>query len=272
MASAMKDWDAAYSNMNHVAGSAALPGHWAAEASAYRAGHAGIETDIAYGPGDREQLDLVWPDGTPKGLAVFVHGGYWMRLSKSDWTQLAEGARAKGWAVAIPSYTLAPEARLSEITQQIAAAITKASEIVDGPLRLAGHSAGGHLVSRMICDPSPLSPAVLDRVEHVLSISGLHDLRPLMKTQMNETLNLTLDEARAESACLLEPVAGSSITAWVGGGELREFLRQAELLARLWDGLDAKTRLVVDGVHHHFSVIEGLKDPASPITIDFVGP
>lgn len=82
---------------------------------------------------------------------MFVHGGFWMRLDKSYWTDLAEGARDLGWAVCIPSYTLAPVARISEITKQIAAAIEKAGNLVGGPIRLVGHSAGGHLVTRMIC-------------------------------------------------------------------------------------------------------------------------
>lgn len=267
----MKDWDDAYANMAHIDGSAALPAHWAAEALAYRESGVKVDQDIAYGTAEREKLDLVWPDGAPKGLAVFVHGGYWMRLSKSDWTQFAEGARAQGWAVAVPSYTLAPEARLTQMTQQIAAAITKAAGMVDGPIRLTGHSAGGHLVSRMLCNPALLDQSVMDRLEHVVSISGLHDLRPLMKTEMNDTLHLDLAEARAESAALLEPIQNTRITAWVGGKERPEFIRQAELLANVWAGFDVETNLVIDGDHHHFSVIEALKSPDSALCAEWLG-
>ena len=266
-----RDWDDAFANMAHVAGSDALPAHWAGEAAAYRASGVNVEEDIAYGDAPREKLDIVWPETPPKGLAVFVHGGYWMRLCKSDWTQFAEGARARGWAVALPSYTLAPEARISEITRQISAAISVAAERVSGPVRLSGHSAGGHLVSRMICDDSPLAPDVVDRIEHVLSISGLHDLRPLLNTAMNDVLRLDMGEATAESAALHRPIGTASVTAWVGGGERPEFIRQSHLLAMMWDGLGADARPVIDSVHHHFSVIEGLKDPASAICQDFLG-
>lgn len=266
----MIDWDDAYANMAHIAGSAELPAHWAAEAAAYRASGVRCDLDTPYGTADREKFDLIWPDAAPKGLAMFIHGGYWMRLSKSDWTQYAEGARARGWAVALPSYTLAPEARLSDMTRQIAEAISKAAALVDGPIRLSGHSAGGHLVSRMLCDPPLLSPAVIDRIEHVVSISGLHDLRPLMKTQMNETLHLDLAEARAESAALLEPLPNSRLTAWVGGKERPEFIRQSELLTMAWSGFDVRTKCVVDGDHHHFSVIEGLKSPDSALCAEWL--
>ena len=263
-----RDWDDAYANMAYVAGSAELPAHWAAEAATYRASSVRVEEDIAYGDGDRERLDIVWPDGDPKGLAVFVHGGYWMRLCKSDWTQFAEGARALGWAVALPSYTLTPQARISRITQEIARAVDCAAARVAGPIRLAGHSAGGHLVSRLLCRDITLECA--SRIDHVLSISGLHDLRPLLRTQMNQTLQLDLAEARAESPALLEPRDGARVTAWVGGGERPEFIRQAQLIAGAWGGFDVSASAHVDGLHHHFSVIEGLKDPATEIVEHFV--
>lgn len=261
----MRDWDDAFNNMGHVEGSSALPGFWAARAAEYRAGPVQIETDIAYGARDREVFDLVLPEGVPKGLVVFVHGGFWMRLDKSYWTDLAEGARAQGWAVCIPSYTLTPEMPISGITRQIGQAIATAASRISGPIRLAGHSAGGHLVTRMLCSNSPLSGSVLKRIEYCLSISGLHDLRPLLNTAMNGTLGLTDDEAAAESPALLTPTQSTLLMCWVGGGERPEFIRQSKLLAMIWDGLNAQTALQIDSDHNHFSVLEGLKLPHSPI-------
>ncbi len=268
--SSRQDWDDAFANMAHVPGSEALPARWTDEALAYRSSGVRIE-EYAYGDHPRETMDIVWPDGPPKGLAVFVHGGYWMRLDKSFWTHLAEGARSKGWAVCLPSYTLTPEAHISQITTQIGTAITLAGATVEGPIRLAGHSAGGHLVSRMICDDSPLDADVTARIEHTLSISGLHDLRPLLHTALNETLQLDLSEASRESTALHMPNGFPNATAWVGGGERPEFIRQAELWTTLWNGLDASINCVVDGTHNHFTVIDGLRDSDADITIAFVG-
>jgi arylformamidase len=274
--SPLRDWDDAFANMKHVENSGELPGFWAARAAAYRAeletaGHR-LDTDIAYGGHPREKLDIVWPEGKPKGLAVFVHGGFWMRLEKAHWTDFAEGARAEGWAVCLPSYVLTPEARIHEITAQIGRAVTTAAGLVGGPIRLSGHSAGGHLATRMLCADSPLPGSVRARVVHALSISGLHDLRPLLHTEMNKTLNLDLDEARAESAVLAQPASATPLTCWVGGGERPEFIRQTRLMAEMWDGLDVPVRCEVEGNHNHFTILEGLKDPRSPITAAFVGP
>ncbi|SEQ52819.1 Acetyl esterase/lipase [Loktanella sp. DSM 29012] len=261
----IRDWDDAFANSAHIPGSETLPAQWAMAAATFRDSGVRIERDLPYAAAPRARYDLVWPKGTPRGLAVFVHGGYWLQTEKSDWTHLAAGAVAAGWAVCLPGYTLAPQARINEITSQVGAAISAAALRVDGPIRLAGHSAGGHLATRMICADSPLSSRVLDRVAHVTAISGLFDLRPLLRTAMNDRLCLDQAEAVAESPALLAPALAIPLTCWVGGGERPEFLRQSRLMAAIWDGLDVPTTLHIDDDHNHFSVIAGLDDPDSAL-------
>lgn len=266
------DWDDAYANRAHIPGADAIIATWAPSAEAFRQSLGSrARLDLAYGPAPRNRLDLFLPEGAPKGLAVFVHGGYWMAFDKSVWSHLAAGALAAGWAVALPSYTLAPEARIAAITREIAAAIGHAARLVAGPIRLAGHSAGGHLVTRMACADAPLDPAVRARLAHVLSISGLHDLRPLRATAMNGTLGLDAAEARAESAALLDPAPGTRLTAWVGAAERPEFLRQTDLLASAWALPGIATRAHHDPLRHHFDVIAGLADRLHPLTRAFTG-
>ena len=266
----IKDWDDAFANMAHIVGSEKLPQHWSDSAASYRVGGVNVDQNIAYGDHPRERFDLVWPEGTPKGLVVFIHGGFWMRLDKSYLTDFAEGARANGWAVCLPSYTLAPELRISQMVQQITVAIEVAALRVSGPIRISGHSAGGHLATRMICDDTSLSQATLDRVEAVQSISGLHDLRPLMQTKMNDILQLDEEEAKRESAILHRPVSAIPYTCWVGGGERPEFIRQSKAMAQIWSGLDTPSHCVVDGQHDHFTVIEGLRIADSEITLNLI--
>jgi hypothetical protein len=131
---------------------------------------------------------------------------------------------------------------------------------------LTGHSAGGHLASRMICADAPLPGPMQNRIRNVVSISGLHDLRPLMKARMNETLRLDEAEAVAESPALLRPMENARLTCWVGGGERGEFLRQNALLANIWTGLGAATACVVEPDRHHYSVIDGLADAGHALT------
>ena len=268
------DWDDAYANTVHIEDGALYPGQWAGRAEAFREtlrAEERAELDLVYGPAERERLDLFHPPGKAKGLAVFVHGGFWMAFDKSSWSHLAAGALAHGWAVAMPSYTLAPQARICEITRQVGAAVRFAAGRAAGPIRLAGHSAGGHLVTRMICEDTPLPDEVLARIEHVVSISGLHDLRPLMRTRMNQTLQLDEAEAAAESVALLRPAGQCAITCWVGSNERPEFVRQNDLLANIWTGLGAEIQSRHADGRHHFDVIEDLADPASALTQIFAG-
>ncbi len=255
------DWDDAYANGAHIADAAAYPGRWEKAAAAFRAGQDPALQDLAYGPGARNRFDLFLPDAPPAGLAVFVHGGYWMKFAPSFWSHLAAGPLRAGWAVAMPGYTLAPEARIARIGAEIAAAIGAAAARVPGPIRLTGHSAGGHLAARMACAGSPLAPDLQARLARVVSISGLHDLGPLARTAMNAGLHLDAAEIAAESPALLAPLPGVPATAWVGGDERPEFLRQARLLAEAWPDC---TLHVAPG-RHHFDVIDGLADPASPL-------
>ena len=265
----ISNWDDAYTNGAYIAGGERWPEAWVEPAAAFRAAAAAGERaklDIAYGDKPRNRFDLFAPAGAPKGLVVFIHGGFWLRFDKSYWSHLARGAVESGFAVAMPSYTLCPQIRISGIVREIGAAIETAAGMVGGPIHLTGHSAGGHLAARMISMTSPLPQDLRQRIGNVVSISGVHDLRPMLKTAMNATLALDYAEAMAESPAMLEPIEGCRITCWVGGAERSEFVRQNALLANAWIGLGAATAAVEEPDRHHYNVIDGLADPAHPLT------
>ncbi len=260
----IRDWDDAYENGGNIPGGAEYPGRWVAPAQAFRDA-ANARLGVAYGAGARHRYDLFLPEGTPRGLFVFVHGGYWMALDRSYWSHLAAGAVARGHACAIPSYDLCPEVSIARITALVGAAIDHAAAEISGPIVLSGHSAGGHLVASMMCHDSPLSMATRTRLRHVVSISGLHDLRPMLRTRRNETLRLDMASAEAGSPVLKRPLPGVRLTTWVGGGERQEFLRQSRIIADIWRGLGAATLDVVEPDRHHFNVIDGLAEAGSPL-------
>ncbi|RUM27114.1 alpha/beta hydrolase [Rhizobium vallis] len=265
------DWEDAFANAAYIDSGMDYPDRWERDAEAFRL-KANAELDLPYGAAPRERFDLFRPASEPRGLAVFVHGGYWLSFDQSSWSHLAEGALSSGWAVALPTYTLAPEARIHEITRSIGRAVTAAAKLVPGPIRLAGHSAGGHLVSRMVCDDTPLDEATADRITRVVSISGLHDLRPLQLHSMNAQLKLDEQEATSESAALRSPRPNTELVAWVGARERPEFLRQSALIAEAWRRKGSRADLVADPGRHHFDVIEGLADPNHPLTRAYIGP
>ena len=258
------DFDRAYSNGAFIPGAEAYPTRWAREAAAFRQARAGTsQLNIAYGPGARQRFDLFLPDGEPKGLLVFIHGGYWMAFGRESWSHLAAGAVARGFACAMPSYTLAPDARIGAMTIEVARAIETAAAMVPGPVVVTGHSAGGHLSARM----ASADIAINAPVRRVVPISPLADLEPLMVTEMNATLGIDAAEAAAESPARLPLRPGCEVHVWVGAQERPAFLWQARLLSEEWNC----PWTAAPGCHH-FDVIDGLADPASALTEACLGP
>ncbi|MEM7471455.1 MAG: alpha/beta hydrolase [Pseudomonadota bacterium] len=262
----MIDWTDAFDNSGYVPGADDLIALWAQEAEVFRASlGARAQCDLPYGGGARERLDLFLPKGKAQGLVVFIHGGYWHRLDRSYFSQFARGPLAQGWAVAMPSYPLAPDARIPEITQSVCLAVGHAAGLQPGPIRLFGHSAGGHLAARMACE-GVLPDAVAERLARVVSVSGIHMLEPLTLAEMNDTLNLTPETARAESPALLDPIKTCPFSIWVGANERPELIRQTRLLAEAWSLKDVEIASEYERGRDHFDVIASLKDPDGALT------
>jgi acetyl esterase/lipase len=251
------DPDRAYDNGGFIDGAAGYPPRWMAAAAAFRDRlGARAECDLVYGDGPRQRFDLFRPEGAARGLLVFIHGGYWKAFGRETWSHLAAGALARGWACAMPSYTLAPEARLSEITVEVGRAVDAAAALIGGPVVVTGHSAGGHLSARMGCAGAPLAT----RVARVVPISPLADLAPLRATTINEALRIDADEALRESPARLARAEGVEAHVWVGAMERPAFLWQARLLSEEW----GCPWSLAPG-KHHFNVIDDLADPGSAL-------
>lgn len=256
----MKPLDDAYANGAYIAGAETFPPKWERQASAFRAAlGARAEIGVAYGASDRQLFDFFNAQGRAKGTVVFVHGGYWKAFDRSIWSHLATGALAAGWSVAMPGYDLCPQVRISQITSQIALALTQIARRDTGPLVLTGHSAGGHLVSRML-DPAVLPAEVRQRIRRAAPISPVADLAPLLETSMNDILRLHPDEAAAESPTHMAPPQDVDVKIWVGAKERPAFLQQSQALAQAWG-----VGQVIVPEKHHFDIIDALEDPHSDL-------
>ncbi len=258
------DWDDAYSNIAHIPGGEDFIPRWEDDAAAFRK-QVICDLDVAYGSGDREKYDLFHPSGPSKGLLFFVHGGYWLRFDKSLWSHFATGALAKDYHVCMPSYPLCPDVEIGDILVSARSALEQCASQVSGPIYLCGHSAGGQIVTMLTCTNHGPVTSVAERIERTVSIAGVHDLRPLLNTELNERLKLTPQKATQWSPALSQPAENADVVCWVGIDERPEFIRQNQLLSNIWIGLGSVTSCVEEAGRHHFDVIDGLRDPHSPL-------
>ena len=133
-------------------------------------------------------------------------------------------------------------------------------------LYASGHSAGGHLSAMLMCAQWPAFDQQLpkDLWKGGLAISGIYDLRPLVGVDWLN-VDLRLDEAAALklSPAFLPPATRAPVMTCVGGDESSEFLRQNALLGERWKSAFAGD-IPMPGTHH-FSVVDGLAEPASAL-------
>ena len=252
------DLQAEYDNGAKVPTYPAIAERWLREAAAFRATHQDAELDIAYGPTERQALDLFWPGTARDGpVAVFVHGGYWQRSHRHAFSHLAQGLLAHGVAVAMPSYDLCPTVTLAALVDQLRDALAFLHRRLGGRFLVTGHSAGGHLAAMLMATDWAAHGAPGDLVPAAMPISGLFDLPPLTHTTVNTALGLDEAEARRLSPLSLPP-PGGRLHAWVGGEEGTEYTRQSRSIAEAWAG----TWTSLPGMHH-FSIVEELQNPHS---------
>ncbi len=262
----VKNWSDAFANAVYIEGAEEYPKRWSDKAMAFRqclVEKHRAKLNIQYSEEPRNLYDLFMPENDPIGLVIFVHGGFWRTFDKDSWSHLAIGSIDRGYAVAIVSYTLCPEAGIADITREISQAVTTIADTLSGPIHLLGHSAGGHLICRMLCLDVSLGDSVNQRIKKCVSISGVHDLRPLIHTEMNCDLGIDLLCAQAESPVLLPPREKIDLCCWVGADERSEFIRQSRLLADMWCGFDVTVDVQIEPGMHHFNVIDGMCDARS---------
>jgi acetyl esterase/lipase len=247
--------DKAYDNTNAVADSGARREGWIERSDRFRAKHA-ESLDLAYGPLPRNKLDLFRCGAARAPLFAFIHGGYWQRNAKETFACMAAGPLANGMDVAFLGYTLAPEATLSAIVEEIAEAVRWLRR--EGPrhgvaqdrLVVSGWSAGGHLTATTLA---------MDEVDAGLAISGIYDVEPCRLNYLNEKLNLTAEEAARTSPLLHLPTRSAPVVLAYGTAELPELQRQsvADHEARRAAGL-ASELLPLAGLNH-FSIMDELE-------------
>lgn len=254
--------DAAYNNTAAVADSARILADWerrSAEIAAQYPHH----LDLRYGARERNRIDFFPAARTNSPVLVFIHGGYWQMRAKETFRFLAEGPLAHGISVANIGYTLAPEASLRDIVDEVSSAIGWTAEHAAGfgadPARIyvSGWSAGGHLTAMSLAHPA---------VRGGLAISGIFDLEPIRLSFLNEKLGLDANDVARLSPLLDAARHQRPLMVAYGTDELPELQRQSREYATARTTAALPGRVCALAGRNHFTILEELASPSGALT------
>lgn len=147
-----------------------------------------LEKALAYGPEERQRLDLYIPDGAQDApLLFYLYGGSWRKGSRDDYKFLGAAFARKGYIVAVPDYRLYPDVQFPEFVEDAARAFAWLQPELPArggdPDRavIMGHSAGAHIGALMTLDPSYLAAAGADaaQLDGFVGLAGPYGFNPL---------------------------------------------------------------------------------------------
>ena len=252
--------DAAYNNSKAVPESGAMFKGWLVRSEKLRARYP-QHLDVAYGPRPRNRIDY-YSAGDKTPVLVFIHGGFWQMRSKEDFAFLAESFLSEGISVAMVGYPLGPDATMDEIVADAHAAIrslaTQLPALGGDPDRVvvSGWSSGGHLATMVLDEPA---------LKGGVSISGIYELEPLVKSYTNDKLHMDAEMARRNSPILLLPKSSKELDLFAGSAELSEMRRQTAdyAAARRAGGLPMEYVEIAGA--NHYTILDSLMNGSGAV-------
>ncbi|XP_025114029.1 kynurenine formamidase-like isoform X2 [Pomacea canaliculata] len=242
-----------------------------------------VESGISYGNSEKQKLDIYTQkntSGAKKGVPffVYIHGGYWQEkvMCRENSSFMAVPLVSEGATVVAVGYELCPDVSMDEIVKEVKQAmyyiLKLAKEQGCSGIYLCGHSAGAHLAALMLMTSfSEYDAFDSDLIKGAILVSGIYDLRPLVKTSVNEALHLT-----EEDAWLFSPVhfmhdikqhsSDRDILIAVGEYDPPEFRRQSGEFQKNLRDLGIRTRYLDIPDTDHFNVIEKLQQKSYILT------
>lgn len=206
--------------------------------------------------------------GASRPVVLFIHGGYWRALSRGHSAFMAPMLARHGVATAVPDYTLAPAASLTEITRQMRAALAflwhRGADLGIDRQRIVvcGSSAGGHLAAALAMPGWQQGLGLPARAAAgVMPVSGLFELAPLAASHIQDWMRFTPAEADALSPIRRLPDPAVPMVVALAEGESAGFPRQSAAYA----AATGAPLLTVPG-RNHFDVVLDLCDDRSALS------
>jgi arylformamidase len=216
-----------------------------------------------YGEGERETIDFFPAACANAPLFIWIHGGYWRRMSKNEFSFVAPPLTGAGAAVAVVNYPLAPGPTLDEIVDSVrrayAYALANAGDLNADRERvfLGGHSVGAQLAAMV---------AAAYEVRGLLTLSGLYDLEPLRFTHINDWIAMDTATAARNSPIHQPPLGAPELAIAAGGQEQQAFHLQQRRYLAAWRGWGHEAREIEAENENHFTIVLELADAASRVS------
>lgn len=243
-----------------------------AAASAETRARLGSVLDVRYGSGEKETLD-VFPAPQPDApVQLFIHGGYWRAMDKSDYSFIADVFHAAGAVTVFVNYDLCPAVTLDTIVAQVNRSIAwtfrNIAKYGGDPHRLyvSGNSAGGHLAAMALAhDWEAAEGLPADVVKGAVPITGVLDCEPVPDITVNETVRLDRETARRLSPLRNPPRRALPVLVAVGGAEPPLWIRMSKDYVALCREHGVPCEYMELPGQDHFDASRAPGDPESPL-------
>lgn len=228
--------------------------------------------DVPYGSSAGERLDIFPARHKSSPVHVFIHGGYWRALDKHYYSFVAPPLVAAGATVVLPNYDLCPRVGIEDIVDQMRRALVWIYRNIrkhgGDPTRIfvSGHSAGGHLTAMMLATPWAKHGLPRDFIKGAACLSGVFDIRPLRRSQLQPDIRLTATKARALSPMLLPPVSNCSVLLAVGELESHQFHWQSLAFGAHLRKHGVASAYLSTSHDNHFSIVDRLQSRHHPLS------
>ncbi|ACI92106.1 putative esterase [Afipia carboxidovorans OM5] len=238
---------------------------WARESAEFRA-QARHYFELTYGSNPAQKIDLFLSGRDNAPLVVFIHGGYWHSLDKSDFSYIARPYIDAGLNFATINYRLAPSVKMEAIVSDVRNALLFLHNTGGcygyawKHIYVTGSSAGGHLTATALSTDWVRYGVPPDLVRGGCALSGLYDLEPILLSYLNDKVQLDRQDVRDFSPIQNLPRKASPLLLAVGGDESDEFQRQQANYFAAWQSAGLSVEVIEQTNGHHFDMCDRLGD------------
>jgi acetyl esterase/lipase len=229
-----------------------------------------LDAGIAYGPGERQRLDLYTPEpGRPaEALVVFFYGGAWRSGRREDYRFVGQALTALGFAVAIADYRLYPEVVFPAFVEDSAAAVawalthTAEAGVASRRVFVMGHSAGAYNAAMVVLAPGYLAAhgAQASDLAGLIGLAGPYDFLPLKGRLLTQVFGGAPDLAATQPVNFVTAKAPPALLA-TGDADTTVLPRNTRRLAARYRQAGAPVEeRVYEGVDH-YRLIGALAEP-----------